>query len=881
MQSSEVTQRLDSLETASKRIVQILTFTQSWTKSSASPYDLTKNSRSMGKDTRREKVLRVILGLEDGTTLSVPDQDFVLPGQDDSPLGNSIERVITFRGQSNTWPMDTISNERFSPLATKVLALLHYRGLQNRFDDTAQAHHETYEWIFTAPEKDRHWSDFAEWLRRGDDLYWISGKPGSGKSTLMKYIYSNPKTTQFLNIWRGGSVLLKAGFFFWAAGTTMQSSQEGLLRGLLYTLLAQCPRLIPSVFSDICTEILEGHDLDPSWTIPELTVALRLLIKNSEGLKICIFIDGLDEYSGDHENLIRMLGDLSFHESVKLVVSSRPWVQFTDAFDDMPRLLLQNLTYRDIEKFVTDSLITSRGLQEINELKPELYSQLVHDLCYKSDGVFLWVRLALLSILQGLQQGDSVLHLQERLQSLPTDLESMYRMMLDSLTPSAQTGAARIILLMLRSKEMPSSEPMSLLQLALAEDEDITAERAINEEARVMSPNMRRALCSRMRRRIDGQTKGLLEVTNTDHIAERGSSYIDAWVGFFHRTAIDFFRLAEIWELLKTRAGSNFNTDLTLLVACLREMKVLPAERAVVADADRCIANMRQGLMFASFLEDRNLRPYTALLDDMERTMRLHWQRATMFKKRALDDEWTATKNMTFDQFTEQQVGTELRQHHESGLQPSFLSLAMSYGCYLYVADKASWEEAVTAQQRTSLTKSLLQYYLKMETTAYYRPGTKAATAILKILDMDAEAFTRMDLHDCWHTFTTQLFLSGDSVFWAENANNTMDLCLAFLKDRSLRLHSQFDAATAQSVLQTFHTRVLAANSPTKMSNGTQQDLDEFNTKYEEAQSLFKKEVSTDDREDQEWPMSVWLLFAVIFSVLVLKYDHLLMFLGG
>jgi hypothetical protein len=375
--SSQVTQRLDNLETIGKRIVQILTFTESSTKASASPHDLDNNHRRKLEDTRREKVLRVILGHEDGTTLSIADQDIALADQEDSRMGNSIERVITFRDQSHAWPMNTISNERFSPLATKLLAVLHYRGLQDRFDSTAQAHHETYEWIFSAPDEDRQWSDFTEWLRWGDSVYWITGKPGSGKSTLMKYIYSNPKTSQLLKIWRGEDMLLKAGFFFWAAGTTKQSSQEGLLRGLLYTLLAQCPRLIPTVFSDICTEILAGHDVDPSWTIPELMAALLLFVENSNGLKICLFIDGLDEYSGDHGQLIDMLRDLSSHENVKLVLSSRPWMQFEDAFHDMPRLLLQHLTYRDMVKLVSDSLDSSRALKEMYDLDPELHSTLV------------------------------------------------------------------------------------------------------------------------------------------------------------------------------------------------------------------------------------------------------------------------------------------------------------------------------------------------------------------------------------------------------------------------------------------------------------------------------------------------------------------------
>jgi len=34
------------------------------------------------------------------------------------------------------------------------------------------------------------WSNFDDWLEHGKDIYWLTGKPSSGKSTLMKYISS-------------------------------------------------------------------------------------------------------------------------------------------------------------------------------------------------------------------------------------------------------------------------------------------------------------------------------------------------------------------------------------------------------------------------------------------------------------------------------------------------------------------------------------------------------------------------------------------------------------------------------------------------------------------------------------------------------------------
>jgi hypothetical protein len=44
---------------------------------------------------------------------------------------------------------------------------------------------------------------FIEWLSSGDGIFHISGKLGSGKSTLMKYLFNHPRTKIELSRWAG------------------------------------------------------------------------------------------------------------------------------------------------------------------------------------------------------------------------------------------------------------------------------------------------------------------------------------------------------------------------------------------------------------------------------------------------------------------------------------------------------------------------------------------------------------------------------------------------------------------------------------------------------------------------------------------------------
>jgi hypothetical protein len=132
----------------------------------------------------------------------------------------------------------------------------------------------------------------------------------------MKYICSHAVTLHKLKRWAGSEQLFTANFFFWSSGFPIQRSQVGLLQSLLYQVLRACPALIP--------EICPGTK--GVWKRKELFEALDKVSKQAVlPVKFCFFIDGLDEYEGDGEDIISLFQDLSLSPSVKLYVSSRPW----------------------------------------------------------------------------------------------------------------------------------------------------------------------------------------------------------------------------------------------------------------------------------------------------------------------------------------------------------------------------------------------------------------------------------------------------------------------------------------------------------------------------------------------------------------------------
>jgi ATPase subunit of ABC transporter with duplicated ATPase domains len=130
----------------------------------------------------------------------------------------------------------------------EILQELHFETQTERYEAVHDAHAKTFGWIFQKKSEETLYDCFVTWLESGEDLYWINGKAGSGKSTLMRYICDNPRTKEHLLAWSGDDKLVTADFYFWNIGNRLQKSQLGLLRSLLYQVLEHVPDLIPILF---------------------------------------------------------------------------------------------------------------------------------------------------------------------------------------------------------------------------------------------------------------------------------------------------------------------------------------------------------------------------------------------------------------------------------------------------------------------------------------------------------------------------------------------------------------------------------------------------------------------------------------------------------
>jgi len=87
------------------------------------------------------------------------------------------------------------TTERDIRLQKKLIDKLYFPQISDRENRIVDAYEKTFQWIYKDPESEETpWPSFTKWLKDGSGLYWITSKAGSGKSTLMKYIYKDRRT---------------------------------------------------------------------------------------------------------------------------------------------------------------------------------------------------------------------------------------------------------------------------------------------------------------------------------------------------------------------------------------------------------------------------------------------------------------------------------------------------------------------------------------------------------------------------------------------------------------------------------------------------------------------------------------------------------------
>lgn len=444
----------------------------------------------------------------------------------------------------------------------------------NRHYNIEDSHKDTFEWIFRddAPKTGDNTPGFKQWLEGGSGVYWIAGKPGSGKSTLMKFLSKSESTRKCLRTWACGQPFITANFFFWNAGTALQKSQEGLLRSIIFELLRNCPDLIPAAQRAMSVEPSFAQH-GRRWETNELLSMYTAVVTQVMDTKFCLFIDGLDEFKEPQRTQLDLLSTirrLGCSSNIKLCLSSRPWTEFVDEFGNgVNHLKLEDLTRGDIERYVTDHFRSHSQFQVLST-QDVAYAHFIALVLDRAQGVFLWVYLVMRELLQGLTLHDSLATLRRRLDRFPPDLEKFFMVLIDLIDPIYHKQMARYFYL-----ATAAEQPLPGRYNSFLDDLEDNAAPESGSNLEFMSAKEASRRENRLRRRLDGRTRGLLELK---HLIKdtRMNTFWSCQVEFLHRTVRDFLRDSQEIQDLFLRELCDENTSLNACKAVLVSCKTVP-----------------------------------------------------------------------------------------------------------------------------------------------------------------------------------------------------------------------------------------------------------------------------------------------------------------
>ncbi|KAF2226691.1 hypothetical protein BDZ85DRAFT_53212 [Elsinoe ampelina] len=373
---------------------------------------------------------------------------------------------------------------------------LSFPGMKLRESDINRKIPRTCNWLL---ENDT----YKTWESEAGCL-WLKGKPGAGKSTMMKFIVDTMRRQR-----RKRTIIIS--HFFDARRPGLQKTRAGLLRALLYQLLIRAEDLLLD-FLDRCLErrIDENCDLeDLVWHENILESELELIIQNaSTTYSVIILVDALDECRGDvitTRSISVYLNDLcsiteDSEHPLAVIVACRPWPEVMSGYDHI--ITVDECNIEDVRTAISHRL---KG-QELPQREVASIQRRIEE---RASGVIQWVLLVAARVVESTMNGADEETMIKVIDEAPQELYEIYGQLLATLSDDEAEKTRHIMQWVCHART-----PLSLddLRVALVMDTDHLASTA--EGTVLLHEGCRSA--EKMGKRVKLLSRGLLETKSKD-----------------------------------------------------------------------------------------------------------------------------------------------------------------------------------------------------------------------------------------------------------------------------------------------------------------------------------------------------------------------------
>ena len=283
---------------------------------------------------------------------------------------------------------------------------------------------------------------FKAWYARQNaeldhGLLWVKGKPGAGKSTLMKNAVLRTEQAQ-----RPHATV--AAFYFNARGSDLEKTPLGLFRSILHQICLQ-DRGVLAEFLNLYDECRRTapHGEVWSWSLYDLETFIRRVFRQCKPRRTFIFVDALDECDDQTvREVVYLFAEIAKSAAensliLNICLSSRHYP--TISIPNCPEIVVEGGNELDITAYIRAKFSFTPASEA--SVVEELESSIIQ----KASGVFLWVVFVVELLLRDIDAGQPMSKLMQQLKHVPVSMEELYTGLCRSLTTEEQPFSVALV----------------------------------------------------------------------------------------------------------------------------------------------------------------------------------------------------------------------------------------------------------------------------------------------------------------------------------------------------------------------------------------------------------------------------------------------------